>query len=328
VINRWKEFCGESEPLIRVDILSQIQLGYFSEESYSDPYTMDMIILYIDRLELSQEKNYHQIYEYYKISLGFIPLKSDFDLLTIVWAESLLNNKDLTPAEKAFCLLYSNQFDEFWKYVSGDSIAGTALKKMYTEKVNSTKRMVDGNFGILAGIYLPTGNLNTVIGPKSIMGLQFGMKIKKVQYDLTIALRPGSSKQTYEVFYKNEHVQTDHYLGGYVGFDTSYELRNNFKTEIDLLGGIAFDGFDAIESDLDNDIDGKSLNSLNLNVGLGYRIYSKRMNYLGIQARYNFVNYNNKKGTNLDGNYLSLILTYNLFGNIKKHDALKKMHLK
>jgi hypothetical protein len=85
---------------------------------------------------------------------------------------------------------------------------------------------------------------------------------------------------------------------------------------------------DAIKGDPDVENDSKSLGSLNLNLGLGYRIYSKRMNFVGLQAKYNFVDFNNENGTSLKGNYMSLVLTYNFFGNINKHNSLKRMQLK
>lgn len=328
VIARWEEFCGESEPVFRIKVLNQIQLGIFSGEMLDQETLMNNIFVYIDRQEFSETKNYHQFYEYYKIPLGFIPLKSDFDLLTVAWAESLLQNENLNNDAFAFCLLYTNQTERFWQHLKQTQLPETSLEQAYVEETKEINNLIDPNFGLLTGVYLPMGNLGSIIGPKAIIGMQLGFKRKKIQYDFTMAIRPGSSKQSYEVVHENELKQTDHYFGGMLGLDLSYELHNNFKKEFDLIGGIAFDGFDAIESDLDNDVKGKSLNSLNLNAGIGYRIYSKNMNYVGLQIRYNLVNHKNKGGTNLNGNYLSFMVTYNLFGNIRKHRALSKMHLK
>ena len=328
VVNRWEEFCGESEPIFRIKVLSQIQLGIFSSQELDQEELMSHVFTYIDRQEFAKAKNYHQYYEYYKVALGFIPLKSDFDLLTTAWAESLLQNKEVTGDARAFCLLYANNTEGFWQHLQQKQEATTPLEQVYSAETAKIKNMIDGNFGVLSGIYLPTGDLASVIGPKALIGMQFGFKMKKMQYDLTIAIRPGKAKEMYEVIHDDQLKSTDHYLGGLVGLDLSYELRNNLKRELDLVGGIAFDGFDAIEGDVDNDIKGKSINALNLNIGLGYRFYSKSMNYLGVQAKYNIVNYKNTGGTNLAGNYFSVMVTYNLFGNIRKHRALDRMNLK
>ncbi len=327
VLNKWEEYCGETEPLLRTKILNSIQTNNFSETKYPGDL-MEMIFQYTDRIEYANEDNYHIIYEYNKILLGYIPLNSEFDLLTTVWAETLLQEKNLTAPEKALCLLYSNQVEEFWKYLKGNDLKGTEIKRVYDEEVSSIKQMAEGNFGFLTGIKVPTSNLYETIGIKPIFGFQLGVKYRKIQYDLSIAFRAGKAKEPYLVKYADELWETDHYFGGYIGADISYELTRNRKTELDLLTGIALDGFDTVKSDPSNNISGKSINSLNINFGLGYRFFVKNNNYLGMQVKYNFVNYKNKLGTNLDGDYVSVIFSYNFFGNKWKHQALDTMQLK
>ena len=141
-------------------------------------------------------------------------------------------------------------------------------------------------------------------------------------------LRSGKTKQEYLIIYQGEPKMTDYYFGGYVGLDVDYELWKNKKKEFDLLTGIAYDGFDAVESDTEKNIKGKSINSLNLNLGLGFRFYGKGMNYWGVQTKYNIVNYINKQGTDFSGDYISLIVSYNFFGNIRKRSMMERLQMK
>ncbi|MDP3434899.1 MAG: hypothetical protein Q8T04_18320 [Bacteroidota bacterium] len=328
VSNRWEDFCGTTEPLFRLKVLTQIQGRTFSDIWMDKDYLMNFVFLYLDRLDYAKEPNAKQVYERYKIPFGYISLNSPFDDLTVVWANSLLEKADLLPVERAFCLLYSNQTDAFWQILKDQKVTDAKLQEVYNGQIRKTNKMVEGNIGILTGIFLPQSNLKEYIGVKPIFGFQLGAKFNKIQYDLTFAFRTGKPNHPYNVFFKDEIVETNYQFGGYIGLDVAYELSNNYKTEFDILGGIGGDIMDAIKGDPDVENDSKSLGSLNLNLGLGYRIYSKRMNFVGLQAKYNFVDFNNENGTSLKGNYMSLVLTYNFFGNINKHNSLKRMQLK
>ncbi len=328
VSNKWEEFCGVTEPVFRLKVLSQIQNNVFSEEWMDQDYLLNYIFLYLDRLDYAKASNSKLVYERYKISFGYIPLNSAFDDLTVIWANSLLERETLKPIEKAFCLLYSNQTEVFWKMMKGLEIAGTKLQTRYQEQTRRASRMWEGNIGLMSGVMVPSGNLLEYIGVKPQFGFQLGYKFNKVQYDLSVLIRPGSAKKEYQIIYQGEPKITDHYLGGYVGLDLAYELSRKKRNEFDVLGGIAYDGFDVVEGDTEKDIKGKSINSLNLNFGLGYRFCGKRFNYLGIQAKYNFVNYKNSGGTNFGGNYISLVLTANLFGNIQKNQMIENLRMK
>ena len=115
-----------------------------------------------------------------------------------------------------------------------------------------------------------------------------------------------------------------------MGFDFGYELFSIKKNNFDLIGGIAFDGFDALSSDNSNSNNNisKSINSLNLNIGLGYKHFLNSWNYLGFDFKYNFVNYDNKNGTDLAGNTITINLIYGFMGNRYKDNILRQLDYK
>jgi hypothetical protein len=327
VSNKWEEFCGATEPVFRLKVLSQIQSRQFSEEWMERDYLLNYIFLYLDRLDYSKESNSKLLYERYKITFGYIPLNSTFDDLTVVWANSLLENTDIKPIERAFCLLYSNQSDAFWQMLKDQKALGTKLQDVYAELVRKTNKKYETNLGLISGVFLPNGNLAQVIGAKALFGFQAGMKINKLQYDLSIIFKAGSPRQDYEVLYNNEIIKTDAFSSGYIGLDLAYQLSNNKKHEFDALGGIGYDYMFAVLADTEKNTDPLKFNSLNLNAGIGYRFYLKRMSYIGIQAKYNFIDFNNIRGTDLSGDYVSLILTYNFFGNKEKKTMIEKLKM-
>ncbi|NUO81616.1 hypothetical protein HUU05_16215 [candidate division KSB1 bacterium] len=95
-----------------------------------------------------------------------------------------------------------------------------------------------------------------------------------------------------------------------------------------MLAGLGWDGFDAIESDKNRKA--KSINSLNVNLGLGYRQFFKpySTHYLSLEGRYNFVNYATHGGSDLSGNTITLRLIYGQLGNARKNNRLRTFDYK
>ena len=134
--------------------------------------------------------------------------------------------------------------------------------------------------------------------------------------DLTLIFRFIKSKNYYQVYAQDSLFRTRHFFGGYVGAEIGYELLRNKNSELDLIGGIGYDGFDAVKTDEDAGIKSVSVGSLNLNGGLGSRYYYKPQgNYVGVQLRFNALNYSNRGGTNLSGDAFSLRLIWGFSGN-------------
>jgi len=67
------------------------------------------------------------------------------------------------------------------------------------------------------------------------------------------------------------------------------------------------------------------ISSLNTNFGLGYRYFYKNGEYIGLQGKYNIVNFSNPGGTNFSGNTLTISLIVGGFFNEKKSNALNQL---
>jgi hypothetical protein len=88
---------------------------------------------------------------------------------------------------------------------------------------------------------------------------------------------------------------------------------------------MGFDGFDAIETD--DNRNAKTIGSFNLNLGFAFRHFLKKHDskYLGIEMRYNWVNYATGGGSDLSGNTITLRLMYGLLGNSVKNKRLEAL---
>jgi len=92
------------------------------------------------------------------------------------------------------------------------------------------------------------------------------------------------------------------------------------------VGGIGYDGFEAISENVDAGVASKSINSLNINLGAGYRYYYKGDGrYLSLQPRINTVNYANKRGSDLSGNTISIRLIWGFSSNEGRDRQLERL---
>ena len=106
------------------------------------------------------------------------------------------------------------------------------------------------------------------------------------------------------------------------------EIYAKGKNEIQIVGGLAFDGFDALKEDKKAGLKNASASSYNFNFGIAYRYYFKNNTYLGLRVKYNIVDYTLSKVVDFTGNPISLQLSIGWLENLIRKDALKSLEFK
>jgi len=241
-------------------------------------------------------------------------------------AKELLERNDLKPIEKLFLKMYSNDFEGTLAMIQTDDFKGTKIQELYFNQIKQYKRQVIGHEDFLLGAWIPQDNLKT-LGSHPYFGFRGGIKYKRFMADATCGFKFGKSQNVYQV-YKNDSVwNTDHFLGGYIGLDLGLEMFQIKKSSFDLIGGIAYDGFDALNADDPNSNTNitKSINSLNLNIGLGYKYNINQWNYIGVDIKYNILDYKNTLGTDLNGNAFTINLILGFYKNRYNINRLKEL---
>ncbi len=305
VIHYWEKECGQFELSIRCKILLAIRNHSFTEDLY-DSTIINALLFY------KQSQDTIGYYVYYK---------SDLDTFTVDKSKQLLSNKDLTEVEKFFLRFYSNDFENTFGMLQGENFNGTKIQQYYLKEIKRNKNQTSINVAIPMGAWIPLGNLKTV-GSHPYLGMRIGMKYRKLFAGVEFGFKFIKSPNTYQVYENDSLYDTDHFFGANLGLELGYELFFIKNNHFDLIGGVAFDGFTALKVDYpgtDDDLT-KSINSLNLNIGVGYKYFLNPYNYIGVEWKYNFVDYNNPKGTNLSGNAITINLIYCGFG--KKYDPI------
>ncbi len=324
ILNYWETNCGKSESLMRTKILFAIVNSSFNESIYDEK-----IIDYV--------KNYESGLVYKNKTMGLnnekpvIVNNRNFEQLTLILANSLLNKVDTNSIEYLFCKLYSGSEKHFFSKLRNNSnYNNTKLKSYYLEEVNYYINQKDLYWYMSSGIWIPTGNAK-VLGNHPTFGIGFGMRNKKMIYAIVMnfGFRNSPNEYTFEL---NDSIRkTNHFFGGLFGLQAERELFSSNNKVLSVLGGIAYDGFDAIDTNTedkrtDND-DSKSINSLNINIGLGYFYHFKAGTCLGINAKYNIVNYKNPGGTNLSGNTIQINFVFSGFSNERNSILRRKQEL-
>ena len=236
----------------------------------------------------------------------------------------LLETKELSAVEKFSLHIYANNFEQASQILESDELSGTRIKELYFQEQNTRKQDVYFHNDWMIGVWIPQGNLN-LLGVHPFLGYRLGMKYKKLITDISLGFKFVKSPEIYQV-YKNDVIwDTDYFAGIYFGLDAGHELFRLGKNSIDIIGGIAYENINTLNEKNDDCCDCCSkdnkitydLNSLNLNIGLGYKYHFKnqRFNhrYLGLDVKYNFVNFKNPNGTNLNGNTFTINL---ILGNV------------
>ena len=159
--------------------------------------------------------------------------------------------------------------------------------------------------------WVPVGK-NKVLGNHPEIGIGIGIDKNHFAASLLIGIKFLSSKNYYYVYHEEQLLKTNHFFGGFIGGDFKYKLYRGTTYSFNLLGGLGFDGFDAITKTKEHNA--KSINSFNLNTGLSVSYVFKKLYspYLDFQVRYNFVDYDTNGGTDLSGNILLIRLVLGL----------------
>jgi len=325
ILNYWRDMCGLSEPIIRTQILFSIEDNTFDESLY-DIRIIDYVFSYIDRIETSQPE---LLYYNNKFYFGFVPIGRIYDNFTKELAFKLIDKQPYNSLKLFYCRFYANQIIYPIKEIRDNPIYNeTKIKQLYLNEVNKYLDLPDYNVNLYAGVWMPTGNAK-LLGNHPFVGFQTGVRFKKMTYNLNMGIKFLNSENEYQFQIDGIIDTSTYFFGGYLGADIERAIIKTERYQFDLLSGIAYDGFNVINSDTnddnpDNDIS-RSLNSLNINFGLGYKHYFNRNGYIGVQGRYNFVNYNNSGGTDLSGNTITITFLFGGFSNPTEYQNLNAL---
>ncbi|MBZ5855503.1 hypothetical protein [Flavihumibacter profundi] len=241
--------------------------------------------------------------------------KNAFYRFSSAWALLLLKNRKLGDNEKFICKVLSGEISNPQKEIEMNPQAypefSAMVEKMYERERNQPRT----NLALSTGVWIPTGHLTT-LGVHPSFGLQVGMRNLHHQLDLTLQFRYLHSANPYAVKVNGYLDSTDYYFGGYIGLDYAYYLVSEKRYDFGLMAGMGYDGFDFSPDPYNYYYydpyysSNLTIGSFNANLGLRFNYYISHHFYIGLQARYNAINYTTHGGSNLSGDAFSIDLIF------------------
>jgi hypothetical protein len=327
ILKYWEKKCGYREPLHRAHLLLALKKMEYHDSLLTQNILVN-VFNYKARMDMVKYHNYYD-YEMYKSYYGYIPAGQEFDMFTVKEFERLKSMYGTNTIEYLLCEFYSDNHDTLFVKLQTNDYGTSTLAQEYNKTLRRYVNMYDIHLSLVTGIWIPTGKLN-LLGVHPELGFQTGVKHKKMNYDMTILLRFVRSPNEYlaKRAKSDDSELTNRFLGAYIGLDIGRDIYVSGKHELQLTGGIAFDGFDALQEDKDLDLKSASAGSYNFNMGLAYRYYLSNGRYIGLRAKYNIVDYTLNNVVDLTGNTISIQFIYGKLTNNTKANNLKALKYK
>ena len=192
------------------------------------------------------------------------------------------------------------------------------------------KSQISFHTALATGVWVPTGNLN-VVGAHPYLGYHIGARGPRFMVDFSVYLRFLRSPNRYLVENNSNVYATNYFMSGYIGLNGGYKFWSQGRHEFDVLGGIGYDEISEIRAGRSHRThryyNGKQISSLNLNIGVGYKLFYTDRYYVSLSVKYNFLNYLNVPQS-LSGNAVTIGLTFGFYHkpivNISKYSSVQK----
>ena len=327
LLQYWEDKCGRREPVFRAKVLLALQQYAFNDSLLTDG-VLNNIFNYQNRDQMIKNANY-QAYDDYRSYFGFTPPNQEFDKYTKELAAQLKNQFEENTIEYLLSEFYGENADTIFSKLQTKKYQDTKLAKDYHEVVEAYVKMYEAHISWITGVWIPTGKL-AALGAHPELGFQTGIKHRKMNYDMTMTFKFVNTRNPYNATRPETGLvePTNKFFGGHLGFDIGRDIWVHNQHELQLTGGIAFEGFDVFEADENLGYKNASANSYNFNIGLGYRYYLKHNLYLGLRAKYNVVDYTLSKVIDYTGHPITIQFIVGGVDNIYRNSNLKALKYK
>ena len=317
LLKYWERNCGSTEPWQRFTLIADAEAGLLKQDGFTKTEVWELL-RYKRKKEYAVE--HPEVKEAVSGNLFFVrrePINDEFDLFTELRAADLARTRT-DVVERRLFEFYSGRTDSLFPLLARKEGGAHSLQTSYDSIITDLKGEWEYDMAVITGLMVPTEGLSAV-GAHAELGFSVGMKQQRWAGEGVISFRFLPSSRSYIVTKNGVPTTTDYYFGAYIGGHASYDLYQSRTTEFSVLGGIAFEGFDAIAASSSKANDNVSLNSLNINVGAGGRWYpgGDRSQFFTAELRFNAVNFTNPGGTVLSGEEWTVRVAYHFMDDWK-----------
>ena len=213
---------------------------------------------------------------------------------------------------------YLHTSDSSYLWLNSNELKDTKLAGIYKQPIYGELPELLFYYALSGGIWQPYDKLS-ILGLHPSLGGYAGLSYNRMIYNLGLDFRFGNSPNEFKVLYKDSLFTTKDFTGINVSLEAGRKLIKWRRHEFDLLGGIDVEVINVVtiknESDNSNSDESKNITSPSVHLGAAYRYYLKNDRYIGLSSRYHLINFDNKGGTNLRGNALTITFEYGFGAN-------------
>lgn len=309
ILQTWEKRCISSEPLRRISILLSIEQSRFSPFDY-DENILDYVTAYKEGSKPDRLWTVREIESNYKNAYLF------FEDFTRELAVSLKQKGFTTGVEGFFTTLYTGDVKSAVNLLETGMLHGTKLQQYYDAENIALHRRHKQIYGYGVAGWFAGGNLKP-LGPAPGIRAHLGGTFKSFTYrffsDIFIGLREPSHIQ---LMHEDSLVSATGFIGINPGIELQYDFWERGRSKkLALTGGASYAAF-ILGNVQDPDDDNGNINlradSWAAFLGMEYKIYSVKMNYFALGVKYNLVDISNPGGTDLNGNFATVIVSYNM----------------
>ncbi len=299
----WRGHCGASSFYLAYVILQEIRERRFTERLYDGEHILTKLQQFLPPPV--------QQFSYYKTAAprsGPTPGDSAYRKFISGLAKEVLQIPKLTVIEHFLADYYAAPDERKIQAVNGDLYRGSVLRKEFDRLDQKRWYERPPDIFLSAGVWIPTGKLGA-LGTHPYLGISAGSLGPRWEFGVSILVKFLSAPQEHLVRSFDSLFRTNYFFGVNAGLDVAYAIAARKRHRLDLLGGLGFDGLDLMKTSKRGGEDkpySKSLASLDIAAGAGYRIRISQESYVGLQAKYHVNNFCNTGGTDLNGHAITI----------------------
>lgn len=294
-------------------ILVKMQQNRFDETTIKNAAFLDTLEQYAYMVRYSQQTT-PAVSDQVGARVEDMPYGDRLYHFDAVWAKLLPETKHLDSTQTFLCDVIVGKVQDPIATIRAKRNIYPGFDSLLKQRQINDRNSAARNIAWGVGLWAPQGNAAR-LGVHPAINLDIGWRNKLNEVNLDMAIRFGRTPQYYTVLRQGTLYSRNYYTGGFIGLEYTRYLYHSFHFEAGLAGGIGYDGFSIAGDDNNHSNDylkPLSPGSLNLNVGARVNYYFNSKVYLGLDGRFNRINYHNNGGSPIDGNAYSVTL---LFGH-------------
>lgn len=324
VLDYWGEKCGNSEPAMRANILIALDLFYFEEEMITDDFLRRMFI-FSERMKLIHENNTFS-YNYHQADFDYVPVGKVFDLWTLDFASEVLKKYEPGTPGYFIALFYSGATDSAFNLLNTNPYNEFKPGIQYQTLIQHYRSLPSTSISGYAGAWIPVGPLK-IMGVHPEIGITYGIKNKGNLYEVVMGAKFIKTPESYLTRRNkdSEWEYSNEFAGAHWGFEYSRDLMPQKRNSPFFSIGAAYDFITTLSTNTDKDLKAATSSSYNFNLGGGYRIFLNNSSYLGLQLRYNVVDYTLNQLFKKQGHVITVRVSYGVFQSKYRDERLEKI---